>query len=95
MASRNPDSLSIALAAGDEAAFTRVVEPLGGRLFRSAVAILGNREDAEDVVQEVLVALVQSRRRLVEIGELDAYLFASLRHGAVRCAVRRQKDARR
>jgi RNA polymerase sigma-70 factor (ECF subfamily) len=56
--------------------------------------MLGRREDAEDAVQEVLVGMVRSRRRLTAIGDLAAYLFTALRHAAARCVARREKDAR-
>jgi RNA polymerase sigma-70 factor, ECF subfamily len=95
MASRSPDPLLSRLAAGDEAAFALVYEGYGARLLRTATAMLGRSEDAEDAVQEVFMALVRSRRRLAEIDDLTAYLFTALRHAAGRYAVRRQKAAKR
>ena len=34
-----------------------------GRMYRAALRILGRREDAEDVVQDVFLAVVRSRER--------------------------------
>ncbi len=80
------------LAAGDERAFATVYDRFGERLFRTALGILGRRHDAEDVVQDVFAALVASRRRLVDVNDLPAYLFASLRRQAVRRAARRAQE---
>ena len=41
--------------AGDTAAFGELVERHQAAVYRSALAVLGNPEDAEDVVQEALV----------------------------------------
>jgi RNA polymerase sigma-70 factor, ECF subfamily len=89
------DPLLIGLSAGDERAFAAVYEGFGARLLRTATAMLGRREDAEDAVQEVFMALVRSRRCLSEIDDLTAYLFTALRHAAARCAARQQKDGHR
>jgi RNA polymerase sigma-70 factor (ECF subfamily) len=94
MAPPSPDPLLIGLAAGDEHAFALLCERFSARLLRAAVGILGRREDAEDAVQEVLMALVRSRRRLAEIEDLTAYLFTALRHAAARGAARDQWSSR-
>lgn len=72
------------LAFGHEAAFSELYERFGARLFRTALGLVGRREDAEDCVQELFVALVRSRDRLAEVRDLSAYLFAALRRLAVR-----------
>jgi RNA polymerase sigma-70 factor, ECF subfamily len=77
------------LAAGRERAFAALYDQLGARLYRTALRILGRRQDAEDAVQEVFMALVRSRERLVDVRDLPAYLFASLRRAAARHAARR------
>jgi RNA polymerase sigma-70 factor (ECF subfamily) len=60
-------------------------------LYQVAMSMLYRREDAEDAVQEVFVALVRSRHRLSAIRDLEAYLFAALRRAAARCAARRAR----
>jgi len=40
---------------GDDAAFRRVVDTHGPRLYLLAVSMLGNRHDAEDVVQDTFI----------------------------------------
>jgi len=72
------------LAAGQEAAFAALYDRFAVPLFRVALAILGSRQDAEDAVQEVFVSLVRARHKLIGVENLRAYLFASLRHTAIR-----------
>ena len=80
------------LAAGDENAYAALYDLYGAALFRVAVAIVGSREEAEDAVQDVFVALVRAGGRLRAVRDLKAYLFASLRRAAVR---RMQKQRQR
>jgi RNA polymerase sigma-70 factor, ECF subfamily len=83
------DPLLLGLAAGDERAFEVLYDRFAARMYRAALRILGCREDAEDVVQEVFLAAVRSRERLSDVHDLTAYLFAALQRAAVRCAQRR------
>jgi RNA polymerase sigma factor (sigma-70 family) len=85
------DPLTSGLAAGDERAFSALYDQFGDRLYRAALAMLGSRQDAEDTVQEVFVAILQSRRRLAGVRDFTAYLFTALRRAAGRCAARRAR----
>ncbi len=85
------DPLLLGLAAGDERAFAALYDRFAGRMYRVAWRILGCREDAEDVVQEVFLAAVRSHERLGDVRDLSAYLFAALHRAAGRCAVRRAR----
>ena len=89
----HPDSdpLLVGLAAGDAGAFEALYDRFGGRLYQVAMTMLNRREDAEDAVQEVLIALVRSRYRLSAVRDLEAYLFAALHRAAARCAARRAR----
>jgi RNA polymerase sigma-70 factor (ECF subfamily) len=51
------DQLARAAAAGDNAAFRRLVDRHAQKLFRSAMALSRNRADAEDLLQDTLVAV--------------------------------------
>jgi RNA polymerase sigma-70 factor (ECF subfamily) len=82
------DPLAPGLAAGDLRTWEALYDRLAGRLYRAAVRLLNCREDAEDAVQEVFTTVVRSRQRLAEVDDLDAYLFAALRHAAARLAGR-------
>jgi RNA polymerase sigma-70 factor, ECF subfamily len=86
------DPLLLSLTAGDERAFALLYDRFAARMYRVALRILGRREDAEDVVQDVFMALVRSRERLANVSDLTAYLFASLRRAAGRCALRRARS---
>ena len=77
------------LAAGREAAFTQLYDQFATRLYHTALAVAGRREEAEDAVQEVFLSLVRSHQRLAGVDDLAAYLFASLRRAAVRERTRR------
>jgi RNA polymerase sigma-70 factor, ECF subfamily len=92
MAACPSDPLLTRLSKGDEGAFALLYDQYGARLLRTATALLGHREDAEDAVQEVFMGLLRSRRLLTEIDDLAAYLFAALRHAAAHCAARRRKS---
>jgi RNA polymerase sigma-70 factor, ECF subfamily len=67
-------------------------ERFGARLYRAAMGMLGRREDAEDVVQEVFAALVRSQNKLESVNDLTAYLFAALRNAVGRCTERRRRN---
>jgi len=47
---------------GDDAAFSRVVDIQGPRLYLLAMSMLGNREDAQDVVQETFIGAFRGLR---------------------------------
>jgi len=91
MESSGDDPLTSGLAAGDERAFSALYDQFGQRLYRAALGMLGRRQDAEDTVQEVFVAILQSRRRLTDVQDFTAYLFTALRRAAGRCAARRAR----
>ena len=80
------DPLLLGLAAGDQRAFVVLYDRFAVRMYRAAVRMLGSREDAEDVVQDVFLAAVRSRKRLGDVRDLTAYLFAALHRAAGRCA---------
>jgi RNA polymerase sigma-70 factor (ECF subfamily) len=85
------DPLLLGLVAGEEWAFAALYDRFAGRMYRAALRMLGRREDAEDAVQDVLLAAVRSRERLCDLRDLAAYLFASLHRAAGRCALQRAR----
>lgn len=78
------NDLRTRLAAGESAAFAEVYARTAKRLFATAKALVGRREEAEDIVQETFVLLARHRNKLVGVHDLDRYLFMMLRHTAYR-----------
>jgi RNA polymerase sigma-70 factor (ECF subfamily) len=80
------------LAEGREEAFAALYDRFGGPLFRAARLVLRSGADAEDAVQEVFVGLVRARGELRKVGNVRAYLFASLRRAAARIGASRKQE---
>jgi RNA polymerase sigma-70 factor (ECF subfamily) len=96
MASPADDALLADLAAGREEAFERLYDLFGARLLRAARCICASREEAEDAVQDVVLALVRAGPALKEVRNLNAYLFTAAHRAAVRRAKAvRDKDSNR
>jgi RNA polymerase sigma-70 factor, ECF subfamily len=88
------NALIAAMAAGRPEAFAALYDLLGPRLLRVAQAMLPGGE-AEDAVQDVFVELVRRRGDLSRVLDLEAYVFAMLRHGVGRRLQRRQTEKRK
>ena len=86
------DPLLAALAAGDEEAFEKVHKRFAAKMFWAALRMLDHRQDAEDVVQQVFADFIGAKARWVEVNDLSAYLFSSLRHAAYKTASRRRRQ---
>lgn len=52
-------------------------------LFRFAYLRVGKREDAEDIVQDVLLRLYSSKERLTHIDDVERYLVRALRNACI------------
>lgn len=83
------------LADGRESAFAAVYDRFGQKMFRVARAILGSSAEAEDVVQDVFVALVSARASLPTVQNFPAYLFACVQRTAVRAAAKKHAHRER
>lgn len=82
------------LAAGDPAAYAALYARLARPLLRVAAAMLADVGEAEDALHDVFVALARGRGRLRYVEDLDAYVFASLRH-AIAARIDRRRIERR
>lgn len=58
---------------GDFAAFARLVAPLEARLFRTALVLCGEREEARDLLQETWLAVYRSLPRFAGRASLVTY----------------------
>lgn len=89
---RDDAALVQALAQDEEAAFAAIYDRYWDALHAHACRKLGCPHEAEEVVQDVFVALWHKRREAV-IQQLSPYLFAALKYRIIDCiraqAVRR------
>jgi RNA polymerase sigma-70 factor (ECF subfamily) len=63
--------------------FRNKILPLVDKLFRLALSITGNKQDAEDVVQDTLFNIWKKKDDWDSIGNLEAYCFRSTRNIAI------------
>lgn len=59
---------------GDEAAFHEIVERYGSTLYRLAVSLAGNSEDAEDALQETFAGAFKAIRKFEGRSSLKTWL---------------------
>ncbi len=71
------------IRAGDERAFEAMFRAYYDQLYRYVIALLGERDVAEDVVQLVFARIWQERETWDVHGPLRHYLFAAARWGAI------------
>jgi len=63
-----------ATAAGDAAALDALVQRYGGAVYTTAFRLLGNGDEAEDIVQEVFIGLPEALDRYVHEGRFGPWL---------------------
>lgn len=63
------------LKQGDEAAFKQIVETWQNMVFNTAIGILQNAEDAEDVAQEVFVQVYESVKAFKSESKFSTWLY--------------------
>ncbi|MBP3535566.1 MAG: sigma-70 family RNA polymerase sigma factor [Muribaculaceae bacterium] len=63
--------------------FKHLFLPLGRKMFRTAFAVTGNAEDAEDAVQTALANLWERRERLDAVRSAEAYAIVGARNAAL------------
>jgi RNA polymerase sigma-70 factor, ECF subfamily len=81
--------------AGDTEAYAVLVERYYQRCARYAVRVIGNREDAEEAVQDTLLRAFRSLHRYEERGQFTAWLFRILANqcrSAIARMARRERD---
>lgn len=74
-----------ALAQDDEQAFAEIYERYWDDLHAHACRKLGCPHEAEEVVQDLFVALWDKRHRAAGIEQLKAYLFTALKYRVIDC----------
>jgi RNA polymerase sigma-70 factor, ECF subfamily len=68
------------MLAGDGGAFERLYERWQSPLYRFALRMSGSEAIAEDVTQEVFLALMRDGRQYSGLGSFAAYIFTIARH---------------
>jgi RNA polymerase sigma-70 factor (ECF subfamily) len=81
---RSDQELLRLMNAGDENAFVELYRRRQGAVFRFALNMSGSRSMAEDVTQEVFMALMSADNYNAELGSLSAYLYGIARNCVLR-----------
>jgi RNA polymerase sigma-70 factor (ECF subfamily) len=89
------ETLGQRLARGDQTAFAELYDACADRCHHYVVTVVGDREAADEVMQETFLRLVRNRKKLGELEDLGAYLFIMARNEALRFSARRGRDAGR
>ncbi|MFH2102854.1 MAG: sigma-70 family RNA polymerase sigma factor [Chloroflexota bacterium] len=63
------------LKSGDRAEFARMVDQFSGPLYRLAIKLLGNPQDAEDVLQNTFIQALQHISNFQERSSLSTWLY--------------------
>ena len=71
----NEQELILGLRNGDEAAFKYLVDTYQDRVFNTAIGIVQNAEDAEDVAQEVFIQVYRSIHNFKGESKLSTWLY--------------------
>ena len=79
----NGDELTLLLHAGDEAAFTQIYNRYWDKLYYIAYRLLKETNAAEEIVQDVFLALWKNKESLT-IHSIDHYLAAMTRYAVYR-----------
>ncbi len=82
------------LRAGDVRAYEAVFRGYHARLCAFAFGYLGRREDADELVQDLFLALWQKREQLVIRSSLRAYLFSAIRNRVLNRSARARLEQR-
>ena len=63
--------------------FRKNILPIVDKLFRLALSITGNKQDAEDVVQDTMFHLLRKKEDWDSIQDMEGYCFRSTRNIAI------------
>jgi RNA polymerase sigma factor (sigma-70 family) len=90
---RTDGELVEAYLAGDSAALAALYDRFAGGLFDTARAMLGNSDDAADVVQDVFCVAAAKLGQLRDRNRVKPWLYAIARHEVFRRTKRRRREA--
>ena len=88
---QNTKELLSLVAMDYRGAFDRFFRLYYDEVFRFAYYHLGEKEACKEVVSDVFFSIWKSKKRLVDIVNLDTYLFVSVRNEALRYLARNER----
>src|SRR5687767_4393152 len=92
MALRDPDiRLMLQVRAGDAEAFAELVERYQHRVVGIMSHLLSNREEAEDLAQEVFLRIYRSREKYTPTAKFSTWLFTIANNLALNVMRSRQR----
>jgi RNA polymerase sigma-70 factor (family 1) len=87
----NDTDLMLQLKNGDETAFRKIIKIHQDYVYRLAFRYLANRQDAEEITQDVFIRLYQSRASYAPKAKLSTYLYRI----AINLSLNRIRDRKR
>jgi RNA polymerase sigma-70 factor (ECF subfamily) len=90
---QHPDLSLGALKSGDRAEFGRLVEAYSAPIYRLALKILGNQQDAEDVLQETFIKAYRHLKEFEGRSSFSTWLYRIASNEALMLLRRRHPDA--
>lgn len=76
---------------GDYQAFLKLIEPHERRIYNLALRITGNREDAEDVLQETLLNVLENLQGFRGDAAFGTWIYRIALHNALRVVQQRKR----
>jgi RNA polymerase sigma-70 factor (ECF subfamily) len=93
-ASADPDAdLMLRVKRDEPGAFTELTERFGGRIFAQLYRMISDRQEAEDLSQDVFLRLYRSRRRYQPRAKFSTWLFHITKNVARNALRRRRRQA--
>jgi RNA polymerase sigma-70 factor (ECF subfamily) len=89
----HPDFSLEALKAGDRAEFSRLVEAYSAPIYRLALKILGDQQDAEDVLQETFIKAYRHLKEFEGRSSFSTWLYRIASNEALMLLRRRHPEA--
>lgn len=92
MSNSNDAALVARLQAGDQTAYTQLVEENAGKIYRLALRMIGNESDAEDILQETFLSAFKSIDRFEARSTLSTWLYRIASNAALMRLRRKEPD---
>jgi RNA polymerase sigma-70 factor (ECF subfamily) len=87
-----PEFNIVALQEGDRTEFARLVEAYSGQIFRLALKMLQNQQDAEDILQETFIKAYKALPKFESRSSLSTWLYRIATNEALMFLRRKRPD---